>query len=390
MRRRSELLLVATAYAGFAASGVPTGMLGVAWPSIGETFSLPLDALGLLLVTEMVGNLLISFCGGSLISRIGVGRVLLLSVLARGLGALGYGLLPTWWLMVVMGVIAGAGGGALGVGLNTYFATKHSPAKMNWLHASYGLGAALGPALMRSVLGAGGSWRWSYVIAGLVLGLLAICFALTLDRWRLAARTSGGTPTSPIARASGLDTLKLPLAWAGIAIIFCFAGTEVTAGQWAYSLFTKARSIDPDTAGAWVSAYWMGSTVGRVFFGFIATRFAVKQLLRVAMLGAICSAALIWVNAVGLLSFLGLATLAFMLAPIFPLITSTTPGRVGAEHGANAIGFQVAAASLGATFLPSLAGVLAERIGLEVIGPFLLVAAAVMFLLHEVVARSKT
>ena len=190
MRRRSELLLVATAYAGFAASGVPTGMLGVAWPSIGETFSLPLDALGLLLVTEMVGNLLISFCGGSLISRIGVGRVLLLSVLARGLGALGYGLLPTWWLMVVMGVIAGAGGGALGVGLNTYFATKHSPAKMNWLHASYGLGAALGPVLMRGVLGAGGSWRWGYVIAGLVLELLAICFALTLDRWQLAARMS--------------------------------------------------------------------------------------------------------------------------------------------------------------------------------------------------------
>ena len=101
MKRRSELLLVAIAYAGFVASGVPTGMLGVAWPSVGETFALPLDALGVLLVAEMIGNLLISFFGGPLISRIGVGRVLLLSALARGLGALGYGLAPTWWLMAV-------------------------------------------------------------------------------------------------------------------------------------------------------------------------------------------------------------------------------------------------------------------------------------------------
>jgi fucose permease len=112
-------------------------------------------------------------------------------------------------------------------------------------------------------------------------------------------------------------------------------------------------------------------------------------LLRVAIFGAICSAALIWINVVDLLSFLGLAMLAFMLAPIFPLVTSTTPERVGAEHGANAIGFQVAAASLGATFLPALAGVLAERVGLEVIGPFLLGASAVLFLLHEMIARRR-
>jgi fucose permease len=387
VRRRSALLPVTIAYAGFAASGLSTSMLGVAWPSVRETFALPLDALGLLLAAEMAGNLLVSFCGGSLIAQIGVGRVLLLGALARGLGSLGYGLAPAWWPMVTLGVIAGVGGGGLGVGLNTHFAANHSPARMNWLHASYGLGAALGPAMMRVVLGAGGAWRWGYAIAGLVLGLLAICFALTLDRWRLAMPPSNDLAHPSAGGARSIETLKLPLVWAGIALIFCFAGTEVTAGQWSYSLFTEARSIDPNTAGFWASIYWAGSTVGRVFFGFIAARFEIKRLLRVAILGAILSAALIWVNAVDLLSFLGLALLAFMLSPVFPLVTSATPGRVGAAHGANAIGFQVAAASLGATFLPALAGVLAERVGLEVIGPFLLATSVVLFVLHEVLAR---
>ena len=127
--------------------------------------------------------------------------------------------------------------------------------------------------------------------------------------------------------------------------------------------------------------------VGRVVFGFLADRFEVKRLLRTATFGAICSAALIWINAADLLSFLGMAMLAFMLAPVFPLITSTTPERVGTEHGANTIGFQVAAASLGATFLPALAGVLAKSVGLEIIGPFLLVTSFVMLLLHEVIVR---
>ena len=213
--------------------------------------------------------------------------------------------------------------------------------------------------------------------------MLAVGFTLTLSRWRLPARPAD----LPAASIGSLDTLKLPLAWAGIGLVFLFAGTEVTTGQWSYSLLTEVRAIDPDTAGFWTSLYWGGSTVGRVFFGFVAKRFKVKHLLRVALLGAVCGAALVWVDALDLFSFLGLALLGFALAPVFPLVTSATPERVGAEHAANAIGFQVAAAALGASLLPALAGVLAENAGLEVVAPFLLATSMALFLLHEIVAR---
>ena len=380
---KREKLFITIAYLTFVVQGLPAGMIGVAWPSVRETFALPLDAVGLLLVAETVGNLLTSFCGGALVARIGVGRLLLLSVAARGVALLGYGMAPAWWLIVMLGIVAGAGGGAVGVGMNTYFAANHGAARMNWLHASYGLGAALGPGVMRVILGAGYVWRWGYAATGLVGGLLAVGFTLTLSKWRLPARPAD----QPAASFGSIDTLKLPLAWAGISLVFLFAGTEVTAGQWSYSLFTKVRAIAPDTAGFWTSLYWGGSTVGRVFFGFVAKRFEVKRLLRVALLGAVCGAALVWFDVLDLCSFLGLALLGFALGPVFPLVTSTTSGRVGTEHAANAIGFQVAAAALGASLLPALAGVLAESVGLEVIAPFLLLTSVVLFLLHEMVAR---
>jgi fucose permease len=380
---KREKLLVIIAYLTFVVQGLPAGMIGVAWPSVRETFALSLDAIGLLLVAEMVGNLLASFCGGALVARIGVGRLLLLSVAARGGALLGYGMASAWWLIVMLGIVAGAGGGAVGVGMNTYFAANHGAARMNWLHASYGLGAAFGPGVMRVILGAGHSWRWGYTVTGLVGGVLAVGFTLTLSRWRPPARPAD----LPAASIGSLDTLKLPLAWAGIGLVFLFAGTEVTTGQWSYSLLTEVRAIDPDTAGFWTSLYWGGSTVGRVFFGFVAKRFKVKHLLRVALLGAVCGAALVWVDALDLFSFLGLALLGFALAPVFPLVTSATPERVGAEHAANAIGFQVAAAALGASLLPALAGVLAENAGLEVVAPFLLATSMALFLLHEIVAR---
>jgi hypothetical protein len=56
---------------------------------------------------------------------------------------------------------------------------------------------------------------------------------------------------------------------------------------------------------------------------------------------------------------------------------------VGEAHAANAIGFQVAAAALGQSLLPALAGVLAERAGLEILGPLLLAAGVALWAIHE-------
>jgi fucose permease len=334
----------------------------------------------------MIGYLLASFFSGPVVARIGVGRLLLASAVLRVIGLLGYGLAPFWWLVILLGALAGLGGGTVDAGMNTYFATNHGATLMNWLHASFGVGATLGPLLVRAVSNLGRSWRWGYIIVGLLHVLVALVFALTLRRWQLA-KSQDVEPGAPAARVKASDTLKLPIIWASVALFFMFTGVETSAGQWSYSLLTEARSVDADTAGFWVSVYWGGLTVGRIVFGFVAGRMGIGRLSRLAMLGLMCGAALIWWNAADLFSSLGLALMGLSMASLFPLAISATPRRVGVAHAANAIGFQIAAAGLGFALLPALGGVLSEKLGLEIIGPFLLAASAVMFLLHEVIAR---
>jgi fucose permease len=53
-------------------------------------------------------------------------------------------------------------------------------------------------------------------------------------------------------------------------------------------------------------------------------------------------------------------------------------------HTANGVGLQIAAAVLGASLLPALLGMLAHRLGLEVIGPGLFVVALLLLTLYEV------
>ena len=53
----------------------------------------------------------------------------------------------------------------------------------------------------------------------------------------------------------------------------------------------------------------------------------------------------------------------------------------------HAIGFQIAASSLGGAGIPALAGILAKRFGLEIIGPYLVAVAGALLVLHELALR---
>lgn len=65
-----------------------------------------------------------------------------------------------------------------------------------------------------------------------------------------------------------------------------------------------------------------------------------------------------------------------------------TPERVGRRHLQQAMGLQVAAASLGTAALPGAGGVLAAWAGLEVIPAFVVAGTVALALLHEIPARA--
>lgn len=373
--------------------GLNAGLLGVAWPSIRASFDISLDAIGTLMLLSRIVSLVISFNSGRMISKIGLGSLLMISCIVGGLGFLGYAWAPAWWIMVLFGVVSAAGSTMVNTGLNTYFATNVGAGLMNWLHACFGLGGTVGPVMMATVLNMGGSWRWGYLFIALSYGILAAGFGLTLRRWPLAERVpveaNPSLSTEAPAEVRSRDALRLPAVWLSIVLFFTFTGMEGSAGQWPYTLFTEARSVDPATAGLWVSVYWASMTVGRIFFGVVADRIRAVPLVRMCIGGSICGAALIWWNSSDTLSFLGLALIGFSGSPLFPVLTSNTPERLGAEHAANAIGFQITAVGLGLAAVPALGGVLAEAFGLEIIGPFLFVIAIAMFLLHEAAVPRK-
>lgn len=382
---RTRPLMLGIAFLAFISIGVPDAVLGVAWPSIRQTFGLAVSQLGALLISGMVGYLVSCFYGGMLIERLGVGKLLAVSSIAITAVACANALAPAWGVMVGFGLLSGLGAGAIDAGLNVYAARHFSPQVMNWMHACYGIGAAAGPAMMTGVLVAGLSWRWGYAGIAVLLAAMTICFFVTLRMWEDGSAEADKDPAAALrARA---DAMRRPLVWMHTGLFFAYAGVEATAGQWSYSLLTEGRGMSPQLAGAAVSLFWASLTIGRIGFGALSARSRTDSILRGTMLVCPVAAAVLWADVAPPVNVLSLALLGLACAPIFPLLISVTPVRVGEMHSSHTIGFQVAAAYLGIAGIPAITGVLARWISLEVVGPIILVSSIGVLILHEIVLR---
>lgn len=381
--------LVILAYIAFVALGMPDGLLGVAWPSIRASFSIPLDAIGMLLTAAMAGYMTSSFLSGPVVTRIGVGRVLAASCAMTGVALLGYTIVPEWWMMVLLGVVAGLGAGAIDAGLNTYVAAHFSEGLMQWLHASWGIGITLGPIIMTIGLTSFNSWHVGYrVVAGFQF-VLAACFVLTMAMWDQKANSVEEEPKKLTDYKTPMsETLRQPRVWISISLFFMYVGAEAALGIWTYTLLTESRGINPTVAGFWAGSYWATFTIGRIVAGLFAKRAGVNLLITGGLVGALLGAVLLVWNPSQIMNLVAVALIGFSIAPIFPAMMSGTSQRVGEHFAANTIGMQMAATGLATAVIPGLMGVFARQVSLEIIPICMAVVFASLFGLYMLAVRS--
>lgn len=415
-RFRAHTVVLFCAFASFIMLGLPDGMLGVAWPYISRELGLPLGNLGLLLAGSTAGYVTTTALLGTLLSRFGYRAVFLAAASAMTAGGIAIASAPSpVWLVAAM-VVIGVGGGLLDGGLNAYGAAWFGPRNLNWLHACYGIGATIGPLIMTPIVVGQFSWRWGYGVYTLYATIILVLFTVFRRSWHrfpaitgvIPPRTPEPGPTEPGSPESGSTKpesskqpretprvypppsgRRLPVMITGsIVLFFLYTGLEIVAGQWAFSLLAIGRGLDPAVAGLAVTFYWGALTAGRVLYGFIAS-LSPKPIvvLRVCWTASFLSIVMMQITAPAAVGLVGLALLGFSLAPMFPLLIGETPARVGTRNSEHVIGFQVAAAGLGAVTMVTLVGIGVELRSLEVVPGALLTVVLLFGALQEVLIR---
>ena len=341
-----------------------------------SSFGAPLAGLGLILAGITVAYFLGSASFGPLNARLSGALLLVAGCCLAGLGMLAFSVAFWWWVVPLLGILVGAGSGLIDASLNTHVSLSRGIRYMGWLHASWAVGAALGPLLVVSSVAVTGSWRMAFAVAGIGFLGCGVLAAYQQVEWTRIPSLSAPAFRPP-ASASYRSATAL------MAVLFLLgAGLEATSGDWSYTQLTLARGVASAAASAGASLFWAGLAGGRIALGTLGHRVAPGRLLDISVGACAVAALAFWLTPGTVANFVALPLLGLAVSLIFPLLLSMTPGRVGTAMTGHSVGYGLAVGTLGGGAIPAMAGLVLQGIGLGTLGPILTGMAGALLLIH--------
>jgi len=212
----------------FVALGLPAGAIGVAWPHMRASLGAPLAGLGLLLAAWTIAYFVASASSGPGTARLGTSILLMGGCALAAAGALGIAVSSRWWMIPLAALLLGGGSGLIDAAVNAHVSLNRGVRYMGWLHASWALGATLGPQTIVVSLATTGSWRAASGAAALAFLGIGLVVGARRSDW---AGVASAEPQPPATTASaGSPYRQALLLLAGLFLIG--AGLEATAGDW--------------------------------------------------------------------------------------------------------------------------------------------------------------
>ena len=367
----------------FVTLGLPAGAIGVAWPYVRASFGAPLAGLGLMLVSFTLAYFLGSAVSGPLTGRLGTSRLLLGGCALSTVAWLGLALASQWWLVPLVSFLAGAGSGLIDASVNAHISLNRGVRYMGWLHASWAVGAALGPPIVVLSLAGTSSWRAAFAAMGVAFLAVGLLIAVRRRDWVGEVVV----PTGPaLAEAPGTTSYgRAMLLLAGLFLVA--AGLEATAGDWSYTQLTVGRAVSTGIASWGATLFWAGLAAGRVALGVVGNQLQPVRLLDAGIGVSALATLAFWLAPPLVSALIALPLLGVALSVIFPLLLSLTPSRVGAGLTAHAVGYGLAAGTIGGGGVPAGVGLALQSVGLSTFGPLLTIQAMVLALLHAISRR---
>lgn len=380
-------LLLAVIYLIFVSLGLPDSLLGSGWPKMQVEFGVPSSYAGYVFMMISAMTIISALLSPKLIQRLHVKWIVTVSIMLTVFGLLGFSFCTQYWILLVCAIPYGLGAGAIDAAMNHYVANNYSGAVMNFLHCFYGVGAMISPYLMALAIKVAHwneGYRWT---AFLQIGILLV----VISSWSLWQQSDSKADESKIDSAGIKETIKQPGVMATLLAFFAYSAGESTCFLWVPSYFAGTRTgISNELVASFGSLIFGGLMIGRLIAGFIVNRLGDRRMIRSGMMVELIGILLTALPIKGyLVAAIGFLIIGIGMGPIYPSIQHMAPINFGKRYSAAVIGLQMAFAYTGSTFMPTVFGILQQKLGIWIMPLYLLVFAGLSFALLELSYRQE-
>jgi MFS family permease len=154
--------------------GTNDGAIGILIPSLRAHYYLDAGTVGEVFLFSSIGYLITALSNGLLVERLGQRAVLLLGTAAFFFSVALVSLAPPFAVVLALLLLQGCGTAIIDIGCNASLVQlPHGTTLLNYLHATHGIGALLGPLLASTMVTSGLGWNRVYV-AWAAMGLVLL------------------------------------------------------------------------------------------------------------------------------------------------------------------------------------------------------------------------
>ncbi len=376
MSIKMATIFLVVIYLAFIALGLPDSLLGTAWPLAQKTFGVSLDSAGFISIAITSSTVVSSILSGKVVKKFGTGKITLISSLMTACALLGFAVSPNLYWLVLCAIPLGLGAGCVDASLNGFVAEHFKAHHMSWLHCFWGVGATAGPIIMSICIAKNGNWREGYLTVAVIQFIIVAILLVSMPLWKMFSAKTTSNVHNEISSEKDLANkdlrpMKIKGVIAAMLTFLVYCSIESTFGLWGASFLVEIKEMTVQTAARWVSTYYAGITIGRFLCGFITMRFDNKIMIRGGLAIIALGSVLLFLPLPTEICAIGFVCVGLGCAPIFPCMIHETPRSFGTTHSQTIIGYQMASAYIGVTFLPPIVGVVANNTSIAIF-PFVI------------------
>ncbi len=331
-------------------AGISGTLLGPAFQSLAQRFSIPLENSGIFTGLQFIGITIAILATGRLLDRINARYALMGGSLLTGLGLLMIAGALSLPVALLGAFVLGLGYGIADVSANVVIAKlnqERAGSALSLLAFFYGLGAVLGPQLLNVALSQN-NFTLAFTFTAVVSLLLTIPFSQSSLHIHQRDEAS-----EPIGSTRINWWILLPFA----ALLFTYVGAEVGFSSWIVTQISTVALASASLATIGASLFWVALTSARGLGSIVLHRISEPHVLTLSIilviLGTLLLLAFPTSSGVALVS----ATIVgFGCGSIWP-ITVAMAGNIYPQSRGTVTGVIMAFGTLGGALLPWLQGI---------------------------------
>ena len=349
----------------------------------------PISAAGILSIIASLGTIVSSLCTPKVLRILGTGKLVAYSIALTAIASVGYGLADSFNVLCLWAIPMGIGAGAVDVAMNNFAAIYLESKHTNWLHASWGIGATLGPSLLSFSILTGSGWRGAYEYVAITLAAIFVLILISLPLWKKTEARGGLSENVTIPASSEnvkvaspgnaprtaapsdnnannaphisiREALRVPGMKLSFLTFFFYSALEISTSLWC-GTYLIACGFKPEIGAFIVSLMFASVMIGRIASGFFAIKFTDHRLIYAGIAIVSVGCFILSIPLPLNLQPACICLLGLGCAPVYPSLIHATPARFGESLSSQAISIQLAGSYIGSILMPPAFGLVAAK-----------------------------